>query len=664
MVHKRRSRLLAIGVADLVVAGLSLGASVAVHPTRASAGTAGSGAVFVTTGTNGGTTKLQLDDLGAPGSPSSGFPASAIAGPIAINSTATLAVAGAGGASGSQINDVSVINVSTGGAGPSVTLPQTGDTPVGIAMDAVNPNVGYVVEQALGFGGAIDRLSLSGTSVAPSTLVANLPEAPNQIQVTPTSVAVTPDGGTVLVGFQTRDYLGVDSFSTSSGAWTGEWFVATEGLGRVADIAVSPRGQSVYVLTANQAFAASLPLPAPPAPNPEAPSSPSQWETALTTLTSGRSLTVSPDGSTVYAAGTNFPAGETSFVQALSASSGAIFATAPLSQLPPDSDGVGGVVGVADSPSGNTVLAYGFNASFGLPSSGQILVYPLTRSGSSLTAGAPHPVGSVNLDADGEVLGPESIAITPDQAPVASFSAVAGFAGSASTFDAGASTVLYGSIARYVWSFGDGATAVTSSPVVSHVYASPETYTVTLTETDSAGTSIPPAPGTAGLFAIDGAGQTASRRADQSASTQQIVAIVTPGTATTSPTTPSSSTTPTTPGASTTTPTAPVKSAPVLTLNPAVGPPGTIVAVTGAGFPKNTPITVSWSISTGSVVVTTDSHGNLPATQLYILTPDILGPRYAVASSTPPAKAPFLVVPSTSEPGGDAGVFLFRSEGP
>ena len=262
------------------------------------------------------------------------------------------------------------------------------------------------------------------------------------------------------------------------------------------------------------------------------------------------------------------------------------------------------------------------------------------------------------------MLGPESIAVTPDQAPVASFSAVAGFAGAVSTFDASASTVVYGSISRYAWSFGDGGSAVSSSPVVSHVYAAPGTYTVTLTETDSAGTSIPPAPGTAGQFAIDGAGQTASRRADQSASTQQIVTIVPPGTVTTTPTTPSSTTTPTTPGTSTTTPTAPGKSTPVLTLNPAVGPPGTIVTVTGSGFPKNTPITVSWSISTGSVVVTTDSHGNLPATQLYILTPDILGQRYAVASSTPPAKAPFLVVPSTSEPGGDAGVFLFRSEGP
>ena len=86
--------------------------------------------------------------------------------------------------------------------------------------------------------------------------------------------------------------------------------------------------------------------------------------------------------------------------------------------------------------------------------------------------------------------------------------------------------------------------------------------------------------------------------------------------------------------------------------------------MTGTGFPHNTPITVSWSLSTGSVVIQSDNNGNLPATPLDILTPDILGPRFATASSTPQATAPFLVVPGDSEPGGNDASFLFRSEGP
>jgi hypothetical protein len=48
---------------------------------------------------------------------------------------------------------------------------------------------------------------------------------------------------------------------------------------------------------------------------------------------------------------------------------------------------------------------------------------------------------------------------------------------------------------------------------------------------------------------------------------------------------------------------------------------------------------------------------------LLILAPDILGPRLAVASSTPSTQAAFLAVPNTMEPGGQ-GLSLFRSEGP
>jgi hypothetical protein len=99
-------------------------------------------------------------------------------------------------------------------------------------------------------------------------------------------------------------------------------------------------------------------------------------------------------------------------------------------------------------------------------------------------------------------------------------------------------------------------------------------------------------------------------------------------------------------------------------LNPGLGPPGTLVTVTGSGFLPNIPVTVAWSTSTGSIVITANALGDLPPAELVILTPDVLGPRFAVASSTPPASAPFLVVPSTSEPGGDNAGLLFRSEGP
>ena len=206
--------------------------------------------------------------------------------------------------------------------------------------------------------------------------------------------------------------------------------------------------------------------------------------------------------------------------------------------------------------------------------------------------------------------------------------------------------------------------------MVSHTYSAPGTYHVTVTETDSAGTSVPPAVAS---FPVDGPGQTPYRRADPSARTSFTVSVTT--TSTTTNSTPTSPTTGNTGSSNTTTPshgsttTTTIKGhhapgTPALILNPAVGSPGTIVTVTGHGFRPNTPVTVSWTVSTGSVVITADAHGNLPPRTLLILTPDVLGPRFAEASSSPPATAPFLVVPSTSEPGGDNAGLLFRSEGP
>jgi hypothetical protein len=259
--------------------------------------------------------------------------------------------------------------------------------------------------------------------------------------------------------------------------------------------------------------------------------------------------------------------------------------------------------------------------------------------------------------------GSEDVAITPDQAPVANFSGPATVqVGQGATFDASASQVAFGSITSFTWDFGDLTTAgPLGSALVSHSYSKPGTYQVKLTEVDSAGTGFSSGP------SPSGPGQTPYRLAGPSAQTTRTI-TVTPGpppTNTTSTTAPSTTTTG--PGQPTTTTTIPgqhLPGTPKLVLNPAVGTPGTIVTVTGTGFLPNTPVTVSWTVSIGSVVIVADGNGNLPPSPLLILTPDVLGPRFAQASSTPQATAPFLVVPSTSEPGGDDAGLLFRSEGP
>ncbi len=85
------------------------------------------------------------------------------------------------------------------------------------------------------------------------------------------------------------------------------------------------------------------------------------------------------------------------------------------------------------------------------------------------------------------------------------------------------------------------------------------------------------------------------------------------------------------------------------------------MTVTGQGFPPESVVMIMWSSSTGSVVATTNSSGQLRAT-LMILVPDIIGPREAVAKGYN-ASAPFLVVSSPSQPGGSDDELIYRTEG-
>ena len=84
----------------------------------------------------------------------------------------------------------------------------------------------------------------------------------------------------------------------------------------------------------------------------------------------------------------------------------------------------------------------------------------------------------------------QSVAITPDQAPSAAFTATTGLAGQATSLDGSGSSASGGqSVARYDWDFGDGSTAANGGPTPTHIYTSPGNYTVRLTVTDNAGCS-------------------------------------------------------------------------------------------------------------------------------------------------------------------------------
>ncbi len=83
----------------------------------------------------------------------------------------------------------------------------------------------------------------------------------------------------------------------------------------------------------------------------------------------------------------------------------------------------------------------------------------------------------------------DALAVSPDQAPVASFAASPAPAGLPTTFDASASYDPDGQVARYDWDLGDGTILADHGPQVSHVYGTPGARTVRLTVTDAVGTS-------------------------------------------------------------------------------------------------------------------------------------------------------------------------------
>lgn len=85
--------------------------------------------------------------------------------------------------------------------------------------------------------------------------------------------------------------------------------------------------------------------------------------------------------------------------------------------------------------------------------------------------------------------GPFGIAISPDQAPTAAFVSTPAPVGSPTSFDASASTSPVGTVAVYAWDFGDGNMATVFTPFIDHIYNSAGNFIVTLTVTNSAGTS-------------------------------------------------------------------------------------------------------------------------------------------------------------------------------
>jgi 6-phosphogluconolactonase len=175
-------------------------------------------------------------------------------------------------------------------------------------------------------------------------------------------------------------------------------------------------------------------------------------------------MATSPDGQNLYVASDATGGGVDQF---------SIGAGGKLTAMTPASVGTQTVNNVAVSPDGKTLYANytssgGGTARFTIGAGGNLA----TTTNSVATGSAP-----------------SGLAVTPDQGPTAAFTATPATAGSATVFNAVASSDSDDAIVRYDWTFGDGGAATTPGPAVSHVYAAAGTYAATLTVTDNTGTS-------------------------------------------------------------------------------------------------------------------------------------------------------------------------------
>jgi DNA-binding beta-propeller fold protein YncE len=222
-------------------------------------------------------------------------------------------------------------------------------------------------------------------------------------------------------------------------------------------IAVSPDGRSVYVADGGSNAVSQYDVGPGGALSPK---SPATVSTGAGTVPNW--VFVSPNGSSVYAVNEN------SVVSQYDVGSfGALAAKTPASFSVPGEDSL------VISPDGGS--AYISNSLTNM-----IHQYDIGASG-LLTAKSPATVAGGAF--------PAAIAVTPDQGPIASFSAKPAAAGLPSAFDGSASSDPDGSVARYDWNFGDGTAGANAGARPAHTYGAAGRYTVSLQVTDDAGCS-------------------------------------------------------------------------------------------------------------------------------------------------------------------------------
>jgi YVTN family beta-propeller protein len=373
------------------------------------------------------------------------------------------------------------------------------------AADAAGPRAGYVT-------------TVNGDSISTFDAFTGIPGGPLALSGHLWGVAITPDGATAYVANESTDsVIPIDTATNALGT------PIPVGSGPRL-IGITPDGATAYV--ANRLSNTVTPIdiasstPGPPVAVGSGP----------------HGIAISPDGSRVYVA--NIFSGNVSVIDTAAQ---AVVATVPAGNLPytlaitPDGStvyvtNVGSpnvwaidtasnttglpipigtpTYGVAVAPDGDSAYVSASDAGWVVPidTTTDVAQPPIaigalpeglaiTPDGSTayVTDIGTDGMWSLNLASGTYTLStptgqdPTVIAIAPDRSPTAAFDATVDAA--TATLDASAASDPDGTIASYVWDFGDGQTATGTQPTVSHSYAQPGSYTVTLTVTDDEGCS-------------------------------------------------------------------------------------------------------------------------------------------------------------------------------
>ena len=351
-------------------------------------------------------------------------------------------------------------------------------TPIGVGNSpdyvAITPDgtKAFVTNNAGGANSVSEISTATGTVI--KTITVNSPRG----------IAITPNGATAWVVDQTGNTLVPINVATGT-AGTG---VPDGGTGGGATLAISPNGTTAYEVdqfsgkvtvidlvhgTITTTIPTGYSFPAEVELSPtggvgyvDAAGVLLNFSTTTNTLGSAITVCSNVDRFAVSADGTTAWVGCSGLgeAQEVDLTTGSVTATVPLGLGGSDSVG-----GVSISPDGTTVYAVDTTA-------GKVVPIDIGTA----TAGTPIAVGT----------GPTGMAITPDEGPTAAIINNYSGTGTAVALDASSSVPGTTPITSYSWNFGDGSgTQVTTTPTVSHTYATYATYTVSVTETDAAGTS-------------------------------------------------------------------------------------------------------------------------------------------------------------------------------